>query len=198
MKHTDYTYTIGIDEVGRGPLAGPVSVCAFLVNNEYYNIVLKELSGITDSKKLSEKKREEYVSIIHNLKKRNLVNFAVSHISAKVIDRIGISRAIALAIKESLNILSIDKEKVFIYLDGSLHAPVIYNQETIIAGDTKIWQIGAASVVAKVFRDKKMCKYAKLYPEYSFEKHKGYGTKGHKQAIKKYGCCSIHRLTWIK
>lgn len=197
MLDKKYKYIVGIDEVGRGPLAGPVMVGAFCVATVDSEKVLRELEGITDSKKITEKRREEYTKKIKDLKNQGLVDVAISGVSATSIDTKGIVPAIQSALSSSLKKLNLNPDEVFIYLDGGLYAPEKYNQETIIKGDSKIWQIGAASVVAKVLRDHKMIEYGKKYPEYGFEKHKGYGTKLHKQAIKDYGSIDIHRKKWI-
>lgn len=191
-------YIVGIDEVGRGPLAGPVMVAAFVCKIDNKKKILNRIKGITDSKKLSEKKRNHYVDQIKELKKDGLINVAVSGVSSKVIDSKGIIFAINSALQSSLKKLNLDPKETFVYLDGGLKAPAEYRQETVIKGDSKIWQIGAASVVAKVLRDSKMIAYAEKYPDYGFEKHKGYGTKKHRDAIKEFGITDIHRATWIK
>ena len=198
MIDDKYTYIIGIDEVGRGPIAGPVMVGAFAVAVTDAEKVLRELVGITDSKKLTEKKREGYVAKIKELQKQGLVNVSVSGVSAKVIDTKGIVPAINSALGSSLKKLNLDPKNCFVYLDGGLKAPQSYDQETVIKGDSKIWQIGAASVVAKVLRDNQMVRYAKEYPEYGFENHKGYGTKFHREQIRARGTIDIHRKSWIK
>jgi len=193
-----YKYIVGVDEVGRGPLAGPVMVGVFCVAVENEKIVLESLEGITDSKKISEKKREIYTDKIKDLQKQGLVQVAVSGVSAKFIDSKGIVPAIQSALNSSIKKLNLNPDETFIYLDGGLHAPSEYFQETVIKGDSKIWQIGAASVIAKVLRDRKMMEYGKKYPEYGFENHKGYGTQKHRDAIKEFGVIDIHRKTWIK
>jgi ribonuclease HII len=199
MMNNNYKYIVGIDEVGRGPLAGPVMVGAFGVASIDSEKVLAVLSGITDSKKVSEKKRMSYVEKIKELQKQNLVMIAVAGVSANVIDAKGIVPAIKSALASSLKKLNLNPQDVFVYLDGGLFAPPEYmHQETITKGDSKIWQIGAASVVAKVLRDQKMIDYGKKNPQYGFEKHKGYGTKKHVQAIKEFGVLDIHRVSWIK
>ena len=198
MKNTNYKYIIGIDEVGRGPLAGPVNVCAFCVPVKNEIEVLEKLAGITDSKKLSEKKRKAYFETIKQLKDDGLLTAAVSGVSAKIIDSKGIMFALNAALVSALDKLNIDPSESFIYLDGGLYAPEKYNQETVIKGDSKIWQIGAASVLAKVLRDRKMVEYGKKYPNYGFENHKGYGTQKHRDAIKEFDVVDIHRKTWIK
>ncbi len=195
----NYKYIVGIDEVGRGPIAGPVMVGAFCVARKDTNTVLTDLEGITDSKKLTEKRRELYVERIKALQKKGLVSIAIVGVSAAIIDAQGIVPAIKSALARTLRKLNINPEQVYVYLDGGLSAPKQYiHQETVIKGDSKIWQIGAASVVAKVLRDKKMIEYGKQYPGYGFEQHKGYGTKLHREMIKENGVTDIHRKTWIK
>lgn len=196
-KLEHYEVVIGIDEVGRGPIAGPVTVAAFGIRKHDYYKVKDALAGITDSKKLTEKKRDTYADIMRDLKKQGLVFIAVASVSAQVIDCDGIMAALRAALKKALSKID-NHENSYIYLDGSLFAPEQYPQETIIKGDSKNWLISAASVIAKVTRDQQMKDFAHQYPEYSFENNKGYGTKAHYQAIKKNGCCSIHRTTWIK
>lgn len=196
-KLNSYDLVVGIDEVGRGPIAGPVTVAAFGIAKKHYDKVVQKLSGITDSKKLTEKKRDHYADIIRELKQESLVSIAIASVSAQVIDRDGISAALRAALKRSL-VKTGSPENTYVYLDGSLFAPDTYNQETIIKGDSKNWLIGAASVIAKVTRDMQMKKKSLDFPEYSFENNKGYGTKAHYEAIKKHGMCHLHRTSWIK
>lgn len=193
-----YTHIVGIDEVGRGPIAGPVSVCAFYIPCQNNTKVLPALDGITDSKKLSEKKREQYFDIIKELSKKGECGYAIAHVSAKSIDAKGIITALTSALQTALQKINLNPQTTFIYLDGGLYAPENYDQETVIKGDSNILHISAASVIAKVLRDKKMINYAEKYPHYGFEQHKGYGTKKHKDAIDTYGVTEIHRKTWIK
>lgn len=198
MSSKSYKYIIGIDEVGRGPLAGPVTVVAFCVETKHLKKVHKTLIGITDSKKLSPVRREHYYQLIHDLKKHEKgINFGTSHVSARIIDNKGIMDAINTALVRSLEKLKVSPKECFVYLDGGLRAPSIFAQETVIKGDQKIWQISAASVIAKVLRDRKMVTYAKKYPEYGHELHKGYGTRFHREQIQKRGVTDIHRKTWI-
>ncbi len=193
MKKTRH---IGIDEVGRGPLAGPVTVCAFVVVKDFD---MKLLKGITDSKKLTEKVREEWNIKLRELQKKRKVNFSVSSVGAKIIDKKGISFAIRTALSRSLRKLNVDPKNSKVFLDGGLRAPEEYvNQETIIKGDSKNKCISSASVLAKVYRDAYMRKVAKRFPAYGFEVHKGYGTLRHRNSIKKYGPCELHRRSFIK
>jgi ribonuclease HII len=192
VKKKDF---VGIDEVGRGPLAGPVALCAFLWYGERFP---KELKGIKDSKKISEKKREEWYAKILEFKKEEKCDFRVVYKSAKYIDKWGISNAIKEAIKSALTLLPLNSKKVTVLLDGGLKAPSEYlNQETIIKGDTKEFVISAASIMAKVSRDKLMKKLGKKFPKYGFEIHKGYGTVAHRKAVREFGMCEEHRRTYI-
>ena len=189
-------YIIGVDEVGRGPLAGPVTVCAAIIPKGF---VLKMKNMIPkDSKKLSIKKREEWFRYAKECKD---IFYATSSVSSVVIDKIGISNATILAVERSVNKLTpffLRSEQVEILLDGLLYAPKQYKQKTIIKGDEKEPIISLASIIAKVTRDKYMVELAKQYHEYGFEKHKGYGTLEHFNAIKKYGLLGIHRRSFLK
>lgn len=189
---------VGIDEVGRGPIAGPVSVAAFAVQEKYYAEVHKRLLGITDSKKLSEKKRDHFAAIIRELLSEGKIKLSISSHSAKIIDKKGIVPALKSALKNSLAKVSLDSANSHVYLDGSLYAADTFSQETIVKGDSKNWLIASASVAAKVSRDTQMKKLAKKFPEYSFEKHKGYGTRLHHERIAEHGTCEIHRIGWLK
>lgn len=200
-------FLIGIDEVGRGSLAGPVSVCAFVADKETARWILKNIfdNKLRDSKKLSPQKRSAVYNKLLKLKNESKVIFSVCHTSNKVIDRKGITFAIKKSISKSLKNLEIDdyfkiqNSKFKILLDGSLVAPKEYkNQKTIIRGDEKNVFIACASIIAKVLRDKLMTKLSKKYPNYNFEKHKGYGTFLHKNLIKKYGQSDIHRSTFCR
>jgi len=190
------THIVGIDEVGRGPLAGPVTVCACVVA---YNFDFNLFKGIKDSKKLSLQKREEWFVKISDLKKIGNLNFALTSVSAREIDNIGIAVAIKKALDNSLEKLSLEPKSALIKLDGALKAPEKFiMQETIIKGDEKIPIISAASIIAKVMRDRYMIKQAKLYPNYGLDKHKGYGTAEHFKFIRKHGLSSIHRKSFLK
>lgn len=193
------TYIIGIDEAGRGPLAGPVSVgvVACKISNSKFQI-FKRLKGIKDSKKLNEKQREEWFKKLKELEKAGIIKTAVSFSSAKIIDEKGIVFAIRRALAMSLKKLKIKPNECEVLLDGSLYAPSEYKkQKTIIRGDDKIPVISAASIIAKVSRDRLMKRLAKKFPDYGFEKHKGYGTKAHYNTIKKYGISDIHRKSFL-
>ena len=194
---------IGIDEVGRGPLAGPLTIGAFAVsqkNRKNFEDKLLKL-GITDSKKLSEQKREEYVKQLSELKKSRRCDYVTVSVSAKQIDKKGMSWCLRYAVQTALKKLDANVKTTQVLLDGSLYAPLEYlQQETITKGDLKEVLIGAASIVAKVKRDTFMKKLSlkKEYEKYRFEVHKGYGTKKHREAIQKYGLSDVHRRSFCR
>jgi ribonuclease HII len=186
---------VGIDEVGRGPIAGPVAVGAFVILN---NDILNDFIGVKESKQLSAKKREIWFEKIQNFKKDNKVNFSVNFQSEKIIDSMGISYAIRTALSECLNELNLQTDMVEVLLDGGLKAPVNYiNQKTIIKGDEKEIVIALASICAKVMRDRLMIDLSNKYDKYGFEKHMGYGTKAHYKAIEQYGITPVHRTSFL-
>lgn len=189
MNKKKKKFIVGIDEAGRGPLAGPVSIGA--VAAKICNFQFPIFKGIKNSKKLSAKKRGEWAKII----KANFeyYNILISH---KVIDKIGISKAIYIGVEKVL--AKFDTKIDLVLLDGLLKAPENYKQKTIIKGDEKIPLISAASIIAKTARDKKMVAFHKKFPQYCFDRHKGYGTKLHYKKLKKHGVCPIHRRTFLK
>lgn len=189
-------YILGVDEAGRGPLAGPVAVGVVMAKEDFD--FLKALPELNDSKKISEKKRELIFEQLLLLEKAGEVRFCVKSVSAGDIDTRGITHAVKAGAHAGVRKLAPDTEGVRVYLDGLLHAPEEYEQETIIGGDALIPAIMLASVVAKVSRDRLMVKLAKEYPGYGFEAHKGYGTKAHVEAIKKLGLSDIHRRSFCK
>ncbi len=194
-------YFVGIDEAGRGPLAGPLAVGAVIFSKNSKKFFTKELREIEgkDSKKLTLEQREFWFKKIKIWQKEGMLKYAVTLISADVIDKAGMSFAIKVAIKKCLTKIKADSHSCLVLLDGSLKAPVEYkNQKTIIKGDEKEQIISLASIAAKVTRDKKMMIYAKLFPQYSFDVHKGYGTKLHRDLIKKHGPATIHRKSFLK
>jgi ribonuclease HII len=189
------THIIGIDEVGRGPLAGPVTLCACAVPSDFD---FSHFNGICDSKKLSEKKRVEWHARISDLKAKKMLDFAHASISAEEIDKRGIARTIEEAIRLCLVELNIAPESTEVRLDGALKAPKEYiQQKTIIKGDEKEPVISAASIVAKVVRDGYMTEVSATYPAYGFDRHKGYGTASHIRAIKEKGVSPLHRHTFL-
>ncbi len=191
----DYKFYIGIDEVGRGPVAGPVTLCAVI---SFVGRSPEEFKDIKDSKQLTEKKREEWFKVMKEAKKRGEIDFAIFSGTNDSIDKIGIVRTMNACIKKCLEKLAPKEAETYVLLDGSLHAPGNFKfQETIIKGDEKEILIGMASVAGKVSRDWYMVEMAKKFPEYGFEKHKGYGTKSHYESIKKHGASSLHRKSWL-
>ncbi len=175
----------GIDEAGRGPLAGPVSVAAVIMPLD------ERIEGIDDSKKLTEKKRE----MLYDLITEKAIAVSSVMIDVDVIDRENILNATKIGMVEALNALSVKPDMVLV--DGE-KLNIAIDNEAIIYGDTLSYNIAAASIVAKVTRDRLMLAYANDYPQYGFEKHKGYGTKLHIEALKKYGATPIHREAFIK
>lgn len=186
---------LGVDEAGRGPLAGPVSVGVVCVPEGFD--VAKEFPGVKDSKQLSEKKREKIFEMLKERSVKGDARFSVQFQDAAFIDKEGISRAVREAVARGVSALAPDAQNVYVYLDGSLKAPPEYTQKTIIDGDALVPIISLASIAAKVMRDRLMCEYALEYVGYGFEKHKGYGTKAHYEAIQKSGPCALHRRTFL-
>jgi len=190
-------YIVGIDEVGRGPIAGPVAVCSFICKPDFFDSIEIKVP-LRDSKKLSSSQREKWFDYLSKCKKENTCNYAVSYVEASNIDKFGIAPSIRKALQVSLAKVAKNPKEVFVYLDGGLYAPEEYiNQETIIKGDELHKVISCASIVAKVSRDRLMTKYAEEYPDYGFDRHAGYGTKAHYESIKKNGQTPIHRKSFI-
>ncbi|TSC57766.1 MAG: ribonuclease HII [Parcubacteria group bacterium Greene0416_79] len=192
-------FLVGIDEVGRGPLAGPLCVGACLIRARDRRRVLARVWGIRDSKRLAPKRRIAWCLCIEEMAAEALLTLVTSFVSHKVIDRMGIAQALRIAIRRCLAKLAAPPERVEILLDGGIAAPALYPfQKTIIGGDETEPLITLASIVAKVRRDRRMARLARKYPAYGFERHKGYGTKRHYEALRKYGTCPIHRLSFLK
>jgi len=175
----------GADEAGRGPLAGPVVAAAVIMGDEF-------IDGINDSKKLSEKKRDAlYEEIISRAKA-----WSVGVATVAEIEEMNILNAARLAFKRAVEGLEIAPE--FVYCDYITGLTLPCEHEIMVKGDANVYSIAAASIVAKVTRDRMMLSLAEKYPEYAFEKHKGYGTKVHKEALLKYGPCPEHRPSFLK
>lgn len=181
-------YIAGVDEVGRGPLAGPVVCAAVIMPIEDSELVV----GVDDSKKLSAKKREELAEQI----KQKALCYTIIEIDEKTIDEINILQATRLGMKKAVETLAITPQTVL--TDGNMTLDITLPQKSIIKGDALCYSIGAASILAKVYRDNLMDEYAKSYPHYAFEQNKGYGTAAHIQGIKEHGLCPIHRRTFTK
>ena len=176
----------GVDEAGRGPLAGPVFAAAVILPENYSHEILN------DSKKLSEKKRDlVYDDII-----KDAVAWSVGIATEKEIDDINILNATFLAMKRAVDGLSIKPDLA--YIDGNQYPKTGVKEVTIIKGDSKCMSVAAASIIAKVSRDRFMLKIAEEYPQYQFEKHKGYGTKLHYEMIEQHGISPVHRKSFLK
>lgn len=181
-----YKAVCGVDEAGRGPLAGPVFAAA---------VILPEglvIEGINDSKKLSEKKREKLFDEIIE----KATAYCIASASVEEIEEMNILQADMLAMKRAVEGLSVKAD--FAMIDGNKTPQLDIPCEAIVKGDAKSQSIAAASILAKVSRDRLICSLAEKYPEYGFEKHKGYGTKAHREAILEYGPCEIHRMSFLK
>ena len=186
---------VGVDEAGRGPIAGPVTVAAVALLIPFDRA---RLGGVKDSKQISEKKREEYRSVVEALAAEGALRFAVHSTAPAVIDAQGIVYAIKKSLSMVLEELELDAPQTLVQLDGSLKAPERFvHQETIVKGDETELPITLAGIMAKTTRDREMERLAVAYPEYSFETHKGYGTKGHYRALKEHGLCTVHRASFI-
>ncbi len=185
-KEQGYRAICGVDEAGRGPLAGPVFAAAVILPEGL------EIEGVKDSKKLTEKRREVLFDII----KEKALAYCVASASVEEIESFNILRADMLAMKRAVEGLGIQAD--FAMIDGNKTPELNIPCEAIVKGDAKSESIAAASILAKVSRDRLMLELAKKYPEYGFEKHKGYGTKAHSEAILKYGPCEIHRPSFLK
>ena len=185
--NSGFSCICGVDEAGRGPLAGPVCAAA---------VILPEgavIEGLDDSKKLTEKKRERLYDII----KTTAVAYSVAYGTLEEIETVNILEATYLAMNRAIEGLSVKPD--FALIDGNrIPRGIKIPCETIVKGDSKSMSVAAASVLAKVTRDRLMLEYDKKYPEYNFKKHKGYGTKEHTELIKQYGPCEIHRLSFLK
>ena len=185
--NSGFSCICGVDEAGRGPLAGPVCAAA---------VILPEgavIEGLDDSKKLTEKKREKLYDII----KETAVAYSVAYGTLEEIESVNILEATYLAMNRAIEGLSVKPD--FALIDGNrVPRGIKIPCETIVKGDSKSMSVAAASVLAKVTRDRLMLEYDKKYPEYNFKKHKGYGTKEHTELIKQYGPCEIHRLSFLK
>ena len=188
-------YKVGIDEVGRGPIAGPVAVGIFVYKEGFDE---NEWEDIRDSKKHTEIQRNKIYDYLVGKREQGVVDFKVAMTEPERIDSEGIIVAIQAALCLALKELGVHTKNAQLLLDGGLRAPKEFkHQETIIKGDAKERAISFASIVAKVERDALMKELGEKHPEYGFESHKGYGTKQHFEAIKKYGLLPIHRRSFI-
>jgi len=179
-----FSYIAGIDEAGRGPLAGPVVSAAVLLPTSFHD------PDITDSKKLSPKKRSYLYEKLYD----QAVSIGIGIVDNIEIERINILNASLLSM--AISVKNLSPQPDYLLIDGKFRIPTDLPQEPIIRGDAQSISIAAASIVAKVSRDRLMERYGQDYPQFGFSRHKGYPTKAHKEAIRTFGCCPIHRRTF--
>lgn len=186
-KISGFKYICGVDEAGRGPLAGPVCAAAVILPEDL------EIEGLNDSKKLSEKKREALFDIICE----KALSYSIAFGTLEEIEEFNILEATFLAMNRAIDGLDIKAD--FALIDGNrVPRDIKIPCQTVIKGDAKSSSVAAASILAKVTRDRLLLEYDEKYPEYNFKKHKGYGTKEHTDLILKYGPCPIHRMSFLK
>ncbi|MDR2590616.1 MAG: ribonuclease HII [Oscillospiraceae bacterium] len=181
-----YKLICGVDEAGRGPLAGPVYAAAVILPIDL------QIPGLNDSKKLSSSKRDELYDMII----KTAVSYSIESASNDEIDSLNILNATFLAMNRAINALSIKPDKILI--DGNLNKGINTVSEYIIRGDSKVESIAAASILAKVSRDRYMLELDSIYPQYGFAKHKGYGTKLHYEKLREFGISNAHRKTFLR
>ncbi len=192
LKALGYDLIIGVDEAGRGPLAGPVVAAAVLLESFKFN------NRVDDSKKLSAKQREE---AFFEIKRKSI--FAIAAVNNKTIDRINILQANRLAMQKAISKLLnkltfLELRKAYVIIDGNMNFKLGLPYQSIVRGDSKSLTIAASSILAKVTRDRIMEKYHKIYPQYGFNKHKGYATEEHRKILRKIGFCAIHRKSFLR
>ena len=186
-KNKGFNLVCGVDEAGRGPLAGPVCAAAVILPDDCI------IEGLNDSKKISEKKRE----LLYDVIVEKALAFSVAYGTLEEIEKYNILEATYIAMNRAIEGLKIKAD--FALIDGNrVPKGITIPCETVVKGDSKSYSIAAASILAKVTRDRLMMEYDKKYPEYLFATHKGYGTKAHYEAIKQHGVCEIHRLSFLK
>ncbi len=192
LHKAGYRYIAGVDEAGRGPLAGPVVAAAVVLPENF------DVPGVDDSKKLPEKRREKLYDIILE----NVVAYGIGMADHEIIDEINILKATKLAMKRAVEaceeMLGERAKLDLVLLDAVTIEEMHIPQKAVVKGDSKVLSIAAASIVAKVTRDRMMAEYAKEYPRYAFESNKGYGTAAHYAGIREHGMCPIHRRTFLK
>lgn len=176
----------GVDEAGRGPLAGPVCAAAVILPRGI------EIAGLNDSKKLSEKKREKLYDEICD----KAISFGIAFATVDEIEKLNILNAAMLAMNRA--IAQLDPQPELALIDGNRNSAIEIRSQCVVKGDAKCADIAAASILAKVTRDRYMLEMAEKYPEYHFEQHKGYGTKLHYEALREYGPCEIHRPSFLR
>ncbi|HHW56534.1 MAG TPA: ribonuclease HII [Clostridia bacterium] len=186
LYQKNLNFIAGVDEAGRGPLVGPIVAACVILPKEVF------IPEINDSKKLSEEKREILAEVI----KKVAISYGIGIVDCEEIDKINILNATYKAMQIAIS--KIQQKIDYLLVDAITIPQIEINQKAIVKGDSKSISIAAASILAKVERDKIMKEYHKIYPQYNFEKNKGYGTKEHIEALKKYGPCPIHRKTFIE
>ena len=186
LHGSGYRYVCGVDEVGRGSLAGPVVCAAVIMPSD------DVIEGVDDSKKLTPRRRTALAGLI----RQKAVAWAICRVEPRVIDKINILQATRLCMKNAVESLSVRPD--FVLVDGNMTLDIDIEQRSIIGGDASCYCIGAASIIAKVFRDELMAQYAAVYPGYGFEKNAGYGTAEHIAAIVAKGLTPIHRRSFTK
>jgi len=190
-----YTHVVAVDEVGMGSLAGPVVVCAVVFTKKFFQKEHKNLHWIRDSKLLLPHKRKIYSDEL----KGERVRYQLGYCFPKTIDKLNIYQAARVAMRRAIEKLEVPLKKTYLLVDGNKKIRgILLKQQPIIKGDRKVFSIACASVIAKVFRDKMMVRYAKRFPGYGFEKHKGYGTKLHKAQLSILGPTPIHRRSFAR
>lgn len=181
-----YKAVCGVDEAGRGPLAGPVFAAAVILPEDC------EIEGLNDSKKISEKKRD----VLYDVIKEKAISYSIASVDEKVIDEINILQATYLAMKNAIEGLDVPAD--YALIDGNRMPPISIDGETIVKGDAKSPSVAAASILAKVSRDRYMLELDKIMPQYCFAQHKGYGTKLHYECLTEHGISAHHRITFLK
>ena len=181
-----FEYICGVDEAGRGPLAGPVCAAAVILPRGL------EIPGLDDSKKLTEKKREALFDVIIS----EAVSFGIAFASVDEIEELNILNAAMLAMNRAIE--KLDHTPQLALIDGNRNSGIAVPNRCVVKGDAKCADIAAASILAKVTRDRLMTELAKSYPQYHFEQHKGYGTKLHYEALREYGPCELHRPSFLR
>lgn len=186
-KSRGYNAVCGVDEAGRGPLAGPVCAAAVILDPD------TEISGINDSKKLSEKKREALFDVITE----KAVAYGIAFATVEEIEEHNILNATYLAMNRAIE--QLENKADFALIDGNrVPAGITIDCQTVVKGDAKSMSVAAASILAKVTRDRLLLEYDEKFPQYNFAKHKGYGTAEHMDAIRKFGPCEVHRPSFLK
>ncbi len=186
-RRSGFNMICGVDEAGRGPLAGPVCAAAVILPEDTL------IEGLNDSKKISEKKREQLFDII----KEKAVAYSIAFGTVEEIEEFNILEATFIAMNRAIDALDVKAD--YALIDGNrVPKNIKIPCETVVKGDSKSCSVAAASILAKVTRDRLLLEYDKKYPEYKFSQHKGYGTKAHYEAIKEHGICEIHRRSFLK